>query len=381
MLKNRFRIAFISGILRSCYDFHGDNIDFSTARISKLRAAELKVANSLLAILKRLGFIRVPASLDRACDRLKYVLEHLDDFERVYDMLNDEYSKNMFIDLIKFRVLGSRSVKLPTNNERYWELHDFVDQRYRSGRESVTTHGNWEWELFRFKLEGKTGPLDLYTHRASILDTFLLRQLVYEREGTRVGAEPGDFVIDGGGCWGHTSLFLADQVGLNGKVFSFEFVPENLEIFRKNLSLNPVLAERISLVCEALWDRSGDVINYVEYGPGSSLTKAQDPDWTGKKLLAHPVRTRSIDEFVKSASIRKIDFIKLDVEGSELQALRGAAETIRTFKPRLAVSAYHKEEDLLSIPSYLNSLGAGYKIFLDHFSISSEETMVFASPH
>jgi FkbM family methyltransferase len=378
--KDLFRRAFFSGILQSCYDFHGDNIDFSTARISKLRAVGLKVANRLLVAIRRLGFVRVPASIDRACDRLNYVVRHLDDFERVHCMLNDEYSRSMFVELMKFRVLGSRSVRLPTNNEQYWELHNSIDRQYRSGSESVITHGNWEWELFRFKLKGKTGPLDFYTHSSSILDTFLLKQLVYEREGTRVGAESGDFVIDGGGCWGHTSLFLADQVGLNGKVFSFEFVPENLEIFRKNLSLNPVLAERISLICEALWDRSGDVINYVEYGPGSSVTETQDPDWTGKKLPAHPVRTRSIDEFVKSASIRKIDFIKLDVEGSELKVLHGAAETIRGFKPKLAISVYHKEDDLLSIPLYLNSLEVEYKFYLDHFSISSEETMLFARP-
>ena len=66
------------------------------------------------------------------------------------------------------------------------------------------------------------------------------------------------------------------------------------------------------------------------------------------------------------------------MEGAELDALRGAGKTIRTFKPRIAVCVYHQEDDLISIPAFLRSLDSWHKLFLDHFTIYNEETIVFA---
>jgi hypothetical protein len=70
----------------------------------------------------------------------------------------------------------------------------------------------------------------------------------------------------------------------------------------------------------------------------------------------------------------------MDIEGAELNALHGAEQTIRTFKPKLAISVYHKPNDLAEIPSYLNNLGLGYEFFLDHFTIYGGETVLFANP-
>ena len=92
------------------------------------------------------------------------------------------------------------------------------------------------------------------------------------------------------------------------------------------------------------------------------------------------VTTLSIDDFVKEEKLPKVDVIKMDIEGAELDALRGAEETIRTFKPRLAISVYHKPKDIVDIPLYLNDLGLGYEFFLDHFTIYEGETVLFANP-
>ena len=72
------------------------------------------------------------------------------------------------------------------------------------------------------------------------------------------------------------------------------------------------------------------------------------------------------------------DFIKMDIEGSELQALVGAELTLRTHRPKLAIAVYHKADDLITIPDYLDGLQLGYRFYLDHFSTNAEETILFA---
>ena len=71
-------------------------------------------------------------------------------------------------------------------------------------------------------------------------------------------------------------------------------------------------------------------------------------------------------------------YIKMDVEGAELAALQGAEQTIRKFKPKLAVSVYHKPEDLVEIPRYLHSLVPGYSFYLRHHLHITHELVLYA---
>jgi hypothetical protein len=86
-----------------------------------------------------------------------------------------------------------------------------------------------------------------------------------------------------------------------------------------------------------------------------------------------------IDDVVGTPEFPKVDFIKMDIEGAEQQALRGAEECIRRFKPKLAITVYHSLEDFWEIPRWIDGLGLGYKFYLRHFTIHSEETVLFAN--
>ena len=78
--------------------------------------------------------------------------------------------------------------------------------------------------------------------------------------------ESGDVVVDAGACWGDTALRFAQKAR---RVVCLECMPANLDILHKNLSLNPELAKRITMLPKAAWDHSGQTLRFEERGPGS----------------------------------------------------------------------------------------------------------------
>ena len=68
----------------------------------------------------------------------------------------------------------------------------------------------------------------------------------------------------------------------------------------------------------------------------------------------------------------------MDIEGAETSALNGAIETIKRFKPKLAIAIYHSLVDMYKIPELILSLNLGYEIFIDHFTLHEEETVCYA---
>jgi FkbM family methyltransferase len=142
---------------------------------------------------------------------------------------------------------------------------------------------------------------------------------------------------------------------------------------RKNFELNPFLKPRIEIVENALWDKSGNTMSYSENGPATRLG-SNNPNATDTSVMSV-----TIDDLVKTKKLPRMDFIKMDVEGAELAALKGAEHTLRRFKPKLAICVYHRLEDFFDIPDYLASLQLGYRFFLRHFTIHIDETVLFAT--
>lgn len=88
------------------------------------------------------------------------------------------------------------------------------------------------------------------------------------------------------------------------------------------------------------------------------------------------IMANSVDNIVPDATI-----IKFDVEGAELEALKGCSKTITHNSPRMLVSAYHKNEDLYALPLYIKQLNPNYKIYLRHHPyIPSWETNYYVTP-
>ncbi len=308
-----------------------------------------------------------------------YIIDYFDSLESIlpgltktYHLLNDEYSRELFIILIVHRKMGHHKVMLPLNNLEYWNLRNkSTNLAINNDIIQVTFR---DYLLRKMKLNEIGYPINIYCNPISITAIFMLKQYEYQKLKTQIKAREGDYVIDGGGCWGDASLYFAHEVGNSGKVYSFEFCEENLKIFYRNLELNREYSNRIEIIPHPLWSISGEEVAYSVNGPATFI---------GNKELklsreCKKVSTISIDDFIRKNNLPKIDFIKMDIEGAELKALQGAELTLRTHKPKLAISIYHQDSDFIDIPAYLDSLNLGYKFYLDHFTIYRSETVLFA---
>jgi len=94
------------------------------------------------------------------------------------------------------------------------------------------------------------------------------------------------------------------------------------------------------------------------------------------------VEATSIDAFVRGAGITKLDFIKLDLEGADFEAIKGAAETIHSHRPQIAVCMYHRLEHYYEIPLFIASHAADYLFRVGHYSPIHvfSETVLYAIP-
>jgi FkbM family methyltransferase len=277
---------------------------------------------------------------------------------QAYELFQDQSSRDLFLLLLAYRILGHRHVRLPVNNATYWELRKSLDKyiERRGTIAGIPTLGS----LDLCNIDG----IRLQTHRLALLNIFILQQ--YRCSRAEIAVDEGDVVIDAGGCWGDTALYFAQKAA---HVFCFESMPSNTAIIDQNITLNPALGSRISVIQKALWNRCGEKLVFRDSGPGSRPTS----DGSGID-----VETQTIDDFARENSLKRVDFIKMDIEGSEPQALLGAERILRTQRPKLAISVYHDVAHLASVPNWIAGLNLGYRFYLDHFTIYPEETVLFA---
>jgi FkbM family methyltransferase len=76
----------------------------------------------------------------------------------------------------------------------------------------------------------------------------------------------------------------------------------------------------------------------------------------------------------------KVAFIKMDIEGAELDALHGAEKTVRRHRPTLAVCIYHRAEDIFTIPDYILSIAPDYRLYIRGFALGNHEMVLYAVP-
>ncbi|MDR3243115.1 MAG: FkbM family methyltransferase [Elusimicrobiota bacterium] len=280
-------------------------------------------------------------------------------------ILSDEFSRETLSQVIKYRCLRDKKL-LPQ-----FENKDDMLAYYKSKSEDDVIK-IWDWDLYLFNCEFLGYDIKVYRTITSLYIDFYLKQYEYHSIDTDMKVEEGDYIIDGGSCFGDTALGFAYNTGQKGKVYSFEFMPDSLEIWHKNIDLNPKLKERIVLVNKALYSDSNENLFVIKKKAGTRVEMKEPQEYDMR------IGTMAIDDFVDTNKIPKIDFIKLDIEGAELECLKGAQKTIKQYKPKLAICLYHKDSDFITIPAYIKDLVPEYNLYIKHHTECDWETVLYA---
>ncbi len=167
--------------------------------------------------------------------------------------------------------------------------------------------------------------------------------------------------VDGGGYVGDTASEVIKNYPDFKKIYLIEPIPENIRIAKRELGEYQnieFLTCGVSDKKETLYFNEEKSFSTI-YGEGTQS-----------------VEVDTIDNIVKE----KVDYIKLDIEGAEQNAINGAKETIQKYKPVLAVCIYHKAEDWYKIPEKILSIESNYKVYLRHYMEGIFESVMYFIP-
>ncbi len=335
-----------------------DNVDFFRCPPSTAKKTRL---THLRAIKKK-----IQKGLD-----ISYFYWHSAKFFTAYTLLADDHSKELFIRLLLYRMIGWKHIQIKKGVD--WNSESALlatAQKYYTTPSTLPLNGLFG-ELGHYaELPTETSPVALDCWSANVACTVFKKQYYFDRNGITIKPEPGDIVIDAGGCLGDTGVFFSKSVGQNGHVYIIDPLPSHGVAITHNIHQN----------------KCDQHTTYLAYALDKKSNQVQAPPATPNEIipgfkLIHPQQfpVISIDDAVTKFGITNVDFIKMDIEGYELPALQGAIHTLQRFKPKLAISIYHKRDDFYAIPLWLHSLGIDYQFFIEHYTIHADETVLYAA--
>jgi FkbM family methyltransferase len=178
-----------------------------------------------------------------------------------------------------------------------------------------------------------------------------------------------EIVVDGGAFNGDTlQQFIGIASGQFSRYYAFEPDPGVFEKLQRAASADP---GRIECVRAGLSDRTG-ALHFSVTGAADSAVTATG----GQATESLPVV--DLDSYFSNREAPT--FIKMDIEGSERPALKGARKLMKEHRPKLAVSSYHFPKDLWEIPLLLAKLNPGSRLYLRHYTREIDDTVCYALP-
>ncbi len=351
------------------------------------------------------------------------LIQNIDQLVKIKQSFEDDISRNIYNDLVLFRLTGKNAYihDIVCNYNRKEDAHykgicELIEENRYSQKDNIILFGAaaFAYDVYRYlqefniritgicdndikKQQAGFGEYTVFSPREMVpqnldavylvtaIDHFIKMDIKKELieygvpedrivfaltyygkqyfDENIVKPEKDEVFIDCGSLDCVTCYKFREWVGGKyNKIYSFEPDPDNLEKCYKNIENFQL--KNIEMLPYGVWDKK-DELHFNCAKGGSSIS-----DY-GETVI----KTISIDEILNGD---KATFIKMDIEGAELKALIGAKETIRKWHPKLAISIYHKPEDLIELPVYIKELNPEYKFYLRHYSSSLFESVLYA---
>jgi FkbM family methyltransferase len=219
----------------------------------------------------------------------------------------------------------------------------------------------WHWYRFPFSLRGSvlwSKPLRAWfrPENEAALE-FMLHEADYEPVDW-VAPSEGQVVLDIGAFVGWHTIRAAQIVGHSGRVISLEPDPANRRQLEINIKLNRLA--NCTVIPLAAWSNTNSRFGwYTGKSPDCCRIDAKESS-TG-------VNTTTIDDLVSEMHLSRLDWIKMDIEGAETEALKGAKQTLSEYRPHLFVEIHNTAQPVRELLEHY-----GYSIAREAYDRSPE---------
>jgi len=266
--------------------------------------------------------------------------------EDFYKYLKD--NKDTLDSLIKtFDTESKKVVKSIINDAEYIDSHNFVDmlRDLFSKEEEIFKHLEMAKSYKHFQLPNQNyyeQNIFDYKHGLIFLPKTTLKFL-YNKDFIDCGAYIGD------------SAIVFEKYFNPRKIYAFEPDKENYDSLLETIKLNDL--KKVVPIKMGV----GAFENAANFLLHHSLSKVTSNNSDIK------IEVTTIDRYVSERNL-DVGLIKMDVEGFELDALKGAVKTMEQFKPVLSISIYHNAEQFINVIKFVKELAVNYKIIIKHLS-------------
>lgn len=198
-----------------------------------------------------------------------------------------------------------------------------------------------------------------------IEDIYEMGHLQYFPEKEMINPSAEEIFIDAGAYNGATSVEFSKWVGGKyQKIYVME--PDELmqTVAREYLKLNKM--HNVEVIGKGAYSEN-TILKFDSIAQSASSNINENGETE--------IQTISIDSMLEG---KKATYIKMDIEGAEMEALIGAQKTIEKYRPNLAISIYHKADDLWEIPYYIRQKYPWYKLYMRHYQLTVNETVLYA---
>lgn len=188
---------------------------------------------------------------------------------------------------------------------------------------------------------------------------------IFQEEEKIIITRPGEIFIDAGAYSGETCEAFSRWCSDYSKIYLMEPDVLMFQIASEYVKVKKI--NNVICVNKGAYSHETEIAFMNDAALGSSNINENGTD---------KIWTTSIDGMLNG---KEATYIKMDIEGAEMEALRGAEETIQKYMPKLAISIYHKDDDLWKIPCYIKGKYPQYKLFIRHYTPFTTETVLYAT--